>query len=231
MSSGRKRRPQGPTRYVAPQQRRTNPVNYSAFKGGAPENVPRVILLHKPWGVLSQFSESSGHPALDRFGLPAKVYPAGRLDRDSEGLLILTNDGSLQAAISSPRHKWPKSYWAQLEGSVDEEALQALRQGVLLKDGPTLPTEAHAMPAPDLPERDPPVRFRAHIPTSWVELILREGRNRQVRRMTAHVGYPTLRLVRMRVGPLSLQGLERGQWRELPPAEVAALKRWRPPPV
>ncbi|MGZ3015066.1 pseudouridine synthase, partial [Pseudomonas aeruginosa] len=144
------------------------------------------------------------------------VYPAGRLDRDSEGLLLLTNDGRLQARIADPRHKLPKTYWVQVEGTPDEKQLRRLREGVTLNDGPTLPAEARLLDEPTLWERVPPVRFRKSVPTHWLELVIREGRNRQVRRMTAAVGLPTLRLVRVRIGPWSLDGLGLGEWREVP---------------
>ena len=144
------------------------------------------------------------------------MYPAGRLDRDSEGLLLLTNDGALQARIADPRHKLAKTYWVQVEGTPTEAQLRQLREGVLLKDGPTLPAQACALEPPALWERDPPVRFRQSIPTAWLELTIREGRNRQVRRMTAAVGLPTLRLVRVRIGPWGLEGLAPGEWREVP---------------
>ncbi len=176
--------------------------------------MPRLILFNKPWGVLSQFTdEGSGHPTLATFiDLPG-VYPAGRLDRDSEGLLLLTDDGRLQARIADPRYKLPKTYWAQVEGEPDAAALNALRAGVRLKDGLTLPAEVERIDPPALWPRDPPVRFRKTVADCWVSLTIREGRNRQVRRMTAAVGHPTLRLVRWRVGDWSLEGLEPGTWR------------------
>lgn len=153
------------------------------------------------------------------------VYPAGRLDRDSEGLLLLTNDGALQARIADPRHKLAKTYWVQVEGSASPVQLQQLRDGVLLNDGPTLPAEAQLLELPPaLWARNPPVRFRQHIPTTWLELVIREGRNRQVRRMTAAVGLPTLRLVRVRIGPWALDDLAPGQWREVP-ATLAPFSR------
>ncbi len=178
--------------------------------------MPRLILFNKPWGVLSQFTdEGSGHPTLATFiDLPG-VYPAGRLDRDSEGLLLLTDDGRLQARIADPRYKLPKTYWAQVEGEPDAAALNALRAGVRLKDGLTLPAEVERIDPPALWPRDPPVRFRKTVADCWVSLTIREGRNRQVRRMTAAVGHPTLRLVRWRVGDWSLEGLEPGTWRAL----------------
>jgi 23S rRNA pseudouridine2457 synthase len=164
--------------------------------------------------VLCQFRDADGRPTLaDHLDLPG-VYPAGRLDRDSEGLVVLTDDGGLQRRVSDPRFKLAKVYWVQVEGVPGPEALERLRAGVVLKDGPTRPAEAEAMAAPDLWPREPPVRYRAAIPTAWITLTLREGRNRQVRRMTAAVGHPTLRLVRWAVGPWNLEGLAPGQWRE-----------------
>jgi 23S rRNA pseudouridine2457 synthase len=173
-----------------------------------------TILVNKPYGVLTKFTDAQGRPTLAGLVPCAGVYPAGRLDADSEGLVVLTSDGSLQARIAHPRHKWPKTYWAQVEGEVGEAALERLRRGVVLRDGPTLPAAAQRMPEPgDLWPRDPPIRFRRDIPTSWIELTLTEGRNRQVRRMTAAVGHPTLRLIRYAVGPWTIAGLSPGEWR------------------
>ena len=177
--------------------------------------MPRLILLNKPFGVLCQFTGESGRRTLkDCVPVPG-VYPAGRLDADSEGLVVLTDDGALQARIADPRHKLEKGYWAQVEGSPSDGALEPLRRGVKLSDGAALPARARLIDAPaGLWERDPPIRVRRAIPTAWLELFLREGRNRQVRRMTAAVGFPTLRLIRFQVGPWGLEGLAPGAWRE-----------------
>jgi 23S rRNA pseudouridine2457 synthase len=177
----------------------------------------RVILFHKPYGVLSQFTDHDGHHGLSGFGLPPGVYAAGRLDRDSEGLLLLTDDGSLQRRLTDPRFGHPRTYWAQVEGLVTPEALRSLARGVRLSDGPTRPCRARLLePAPELPPREPPIRYRKSVPTAWIELVLTEGRNRQVRRMTAAVGLPTLRLVRSGIGRFSLAGLAPGTWRQVP---------------
>jgi len=177
----------------------------------------RLILLNKPFQVLPQFTSPDGRRCLRDFVPLHGVYPAGRLDYDSEGLLLLTDFGPWQARISQPRSPFPKVYLAQVEGVADDASLRRLGDGVMLNDGPTLPARARSVPEPDwLWIRDPPIRVRKAIPTSWIELELREGRNRQVRRMTAAVGHPTLRLVRLSVGPWSVQGLAPGQWRELP---------------
>lgn len=176
----------------------------------------RLILFNKPYGVLSQFTdEGSGHPTLADYVKVPGVYPAGRLDRDSEGLLLLTDDGRLQARIADPRYKVSKTYWAQVEGEPDAAALEALRQGVRLKDGMTRPAQAERVDPPALWPRDPPVRFRKTVPDCWIALTIGEGRNRQVRRMTAAVGHPTLRLVRWRVGDWSLDGIAPGEWTKL----------------
>ena len=178
----------------------------------------RLICFNKPYGVLSQFTAEGRWRGLKDFIDIPGVYVAGRLDADSEGLLLLTNDGKLQARISDPRHKMEKTYLVQVEGVPDDAALQSLRQGVQLNDGPTRPARARAIVQPEpLWAREPPVRFRQAIPTSWLELVISEGRNRQVRRMTAAVGYPTLRLIRAAIGPYSLQDLAPGTWRPLLP--------------
>ncbi|MFK7939057.1 MAG: pseudouridine synthase [Roseovarius sp.] len=181
----------------------------------------RLILFNKPFGVLPQFTdkgtEGSPRPTLSGYIDVPGVYPAGRLDRDSEGLMVLTDDGRLQARISDPKHKMPKTYLVQIEGLPDEAALSALRRGVTLKDGLTHSVRVHRIDPPDLWPRDPPVRFRKSVPDCWISLTLTEGRNRQVRRMTAHVGHPTLRLVRWQIGDWTLDALPCGHWRDAKP--------------
>lgn len=181
----------------------------------------KIILFNKPFRVLSQFSAEPGHTGLADFIDIPEIYPAGRLDNDSEGLLILTDDGALQHRISHPRHKLIKTYWAQVEGEINEAALQQLRKGVELKDGITKPAVASRIAEPELWQRDPPIRYRANIPTSWIGLGISEGRNRQVRRMTAAVGFPTLRLIRVSIGDWSLGDLQPGQYRQLESREVS----------
>ena len=176
----------------------------------------RVLLFNKPYGVICQFTPEGGHRTLKEFIPVPAVYPAGRLDTDSEGLLVLTDDGRLQTSIADPRHKLPKTYWVQVDGAVEEEAIERLRAGVELRDGPTLPAKARVIAEPAIWPRDPPIRVRREIPTTWIELEIHEGRNRQVRRMTAAVGHPTLRLVRSRIGPWNLEGLAPGEWRDAP---------------
>ena len=186
----------------------------------------RLILLNKPYGVICQFTPEAGHRSLKDFVPIPGVYPAGRLDTDSEGLVLLTDEGRLQAAIADPRHKLDKAYWVQVEGVPTEAALARLRKGVELKDGPTLPAGARIIAEPaKLWPRDPPIRVRKAIPTAWIEVVLREGRNRQVRRRTAAVGLPTLRLVRHRVGDWTIADLAPGSWREIPAS--ATDKRFR----
>lgn len=179
----------------------------------------QTILFNKPFGVLSQFTDvrsPSPRATLSDFIDVPGVYPAGRLDRDSEGLLVLTSDGRLQARIADPRHKWPKVYLVQVEGDPSDADLDPLRRGVVLKDGPTHPAEVERIAAPDVWKRDPPVRFRKTIPDCWLRITLREGRNRQVRRMTAHIGFPTLRLIRWSVGGWGLDGIAPGTWQDAP---------------
>jgi 23S rRNA pseudouridine2457 synthase len=175
-----------------------------------------LILFNKPFNVLCQFTDRSvpPRPTLAGFGLPPQVYAAGRLDHDSEGLLLLTDDGGLAHRLTDPRHKADKTYWVQVEGEPTAEQLGQLRRGVLLNDGPTLPAGIEQIDPPVLWTRDPPVRFRKTVPDAWLAVTLREGRNRQVRRMTAAVGLPTLRLVRAAMGPYQLHGLQPGQWRQ-----------------
>ncbi|MCF8151739.1 MAG: pseudouridine synthase [Sulfuritalea sp.] len=175
----------------------------------------RLILFNKPHGVLTQFTDPNGRLTLADFVSIPDVYAAGRLDADSEGLVVMTDNGALQARISDPRHKLPKTYWVQVEGLPSDEALEQLQRGVDLGDFHTQPCQARRIAEPqDLWPRDPPVRYRAAIPTSWLELVLSEGKNRQVRRMTARVGFPTLRLIRWAIGEWTLEGLASGQWRE-----------------
>ena len=184
----------------------------------------RLIRFNKPFDVLCQFTDQQGRQTLaDYIDVPG-VYAAGRLDRDSEGLLLLTDNGQLQARISSPRFKLPKTYLAQVDGSITAAALQSLMQGVQLKDGPARALSACKVDEPDwLWPRQPPIRVRKAIPTSWVELVLTEGRNRQVRRMTAATGFPTLRLIRTAIGPCTVSGLDNGQWQDLEAVAASTL--------
>lgn len=185
----------------------------------------RLILLNKPFGVLCQFTDEAGRATLkDCVDVPG-VYAAGRLDTDSEGLLLLTDDGRLQHRIADPRHKLPKTYIVQVEGIPTEDALAQLRAGLDLGDFRTRPCQARMVAEPEwLWPRDPPVRFRKSVPTAWLEIVLREGKNRQVRRMTARVGFPTLRLIRVAIGPWRLEGLLPGQWREMQPDPVSEAR-------
>jgi 23S rRNA pseudouridine2457 synthase len=174
----------------------------------------RLLSLNKPYGVLCQFTDAAGGRTLKDFVDVPGVYPAGRLDRDSEGLVLLTDDGALQARIADPRHKLEKRYWVQVEGVLHARALEPFRRGLVLSDGRTRPAGARPIEEPPgLWPRDPPIRFRREIPTSWLEVSLREGRNRQVRRMTAHIGFPTLRLIRFQIGPWTLGSLRPGEWK------------------
>lgn len=187
----------------------------------AEKGPPRYIAFHKPYGVLSQFTAESGHRALKEFGLPAEVYAAGRLDMDSEGLLLLSNDGAFINRLLSPRHGHERSYLVQVEGTPDEAALDTLRTGVELRGYTSRPAKVERVEGePPLAPRDPPIRERRHIPTTWLKITLTEGRNRQVRRMTAAVGHPTLRLVRVSIGALDLGDLPQGQWREISRRDV-----------
>ena len=183
----------------------------------------RIILFNKPFGVLSQFTQGTtgeGAVTLSDFVKVPGVYPAGRLDKDSEGLLVLTNDGRLQAMIADPRFKQPKTYLAQVEGEPEEASLDLLRQGIRLDDGMTKPADVSRIDHPDLWPRDPPIRFRKTVPDCWLRITIREGRNRQVRRMTAAIGFPTLRLVRWSVGDWSVAGMALGQWRDAPSTQA-----------
>jgi 23S rRNA pseudouridine2457 synthase len=177
-----------------------------------------LVALNKPFGVLCQFTTNDGRPTLADYVQHKDVYPAGRLDHDSEGLLLLTDDGGLAHRLTDPKHKQPKTYLVQVDGAITDEAIKALCRGVVLNDGATLPATAEDTDEPSwLWPRDPPVRFRKNIPTSWLSITLREGRNRQIRRMTAAVGFPTLRLIRVRIGAYALDDLQPGQTRVVLP--------------
>ncbi|MCL2296822.1 MAG: pseudouridine synthase [Proteobacteria bacterium] len=190
----------------------------------------RLLRFHKPYGVQCQFTGDGARPTLADFIDVPGVYPAGRLDADSEGLLLLTDQGSWQAQIADPRHRLVKTYWAQVEGLPDDEALRCLARGVALRDGMTRPAKVRRIDEPpNLWPRVPPIRFRAAIPTTWLELQLTEGKNRQVRRMTAAVGHPTLRLIRARIGPWTLEGLAPGQWQFVDnPTDMLSLPAMTP---
>ncbi|MGD1944397.1 MAG: pseudouridine synthase [Leptolyngbyaceae cyanobacterium] len=218
---------------MAPPRRRSKPTprkpsrpSATAQRGaGQASAAYRYLIFYKPYDVLSQFTDSQGDRAILKqfIDVPA-VYPVGRLDRDSEGLLLLTDHGRLQHRLSDPQYGHPRTYWVQVERQPDAAALQQLRQGIEIKGQRTRPAQVTCLPqAPILPPRQPPIRYRKSVPTSWRELVLTEGRNRQVRRMTAAVGHPTLRLVRWAIGSLTLAGLAPGDWRSLTPAEVQQL--------
>jgi 23S rRNA pseudouridine2457 synthase len=198
-------------------------------KRTASDERARVILLNKPFHAMCQFTDAAGRATLADFVPVPGVYAAGRLDFDSEGLVVLTDSGPLQHWISDPKNKFPKTYWAQVEGAPPPEALGRLARGMRLPDGPTRPAKVRLIAEPEVWPRDPPIRFRKDIPTAWMEITVSEGRNRQVRRMTAAVGLPTLRLIRVRVGPWELGTLKPGEWREVQPYAIdrVAGAGWR----
>lgn len=187
----------------------------------------KYILLNKPFEVLTQFTDENGRATLKDFVSVPDVYPVGRLDFDSEGLVLLTDDKQLQHRLSDPKFKVPKTYWAQVEGAPTDADLEPLQKGILLGDKKTLPAQAYVLePQPELWERSKPIRFRQNIPTTWIALTITQGMNRQVRRMTAAVGFPTLRLVRVKIGPLQINNLQPGEWRELEQEEILQLRKF-----
>ena len=183
--------------------------------------MPRYILFHKPYNVLSQFTPEDGAKSLAEYSLPKDVYPAGRLDKDSEGLLLLTDDGPLIERLLNPRNEKPKTYWVLVERVPTEESLEKMRQGLRIEDYQTRPCSVHILdPQPEVPPSDPPVRFRKTVQDVWLEIKIVEGKNRQVRKMTAAIGHPTLRLIRKKIANLDLNGLAPGEWMEIPRSEI-----------
>ncbi|CAG9001031.1 MAG: Ribosomal large subunit pseudouridine synthase E [Candidatus Celerinatantimonas neptuna] len=208
-----------------------NAFHSKTYRHMSEKQPTKVFLFNKPHMVLCQFTDQDGRATLADYIRETGIYAAGRLDRDSEGLLILTNSGQLQHRLADPSHKMPKTYWAQVEGIINQKALNQLQNGIELKDGLTRPAKARTITEPDIWERHPPVRFRQNIPTSWVELTITEGKNRQVRRMTAAVGFPTLRLIRVAIGPWSLTELSPGEYRDINHDEsLKLLLKQRPRP-
>jgi 23S rRNA pseudouridine2457 synthase len=207
---------------------RADPFRQAITLDGEPlplDNACRYLLFYKPYGVLCAFTDPEGRPTLSEYVGVSGVYAAGRLDLDSEGLLLLTDDGWLNHRLTHPRHEHTKTYLVQVEQVPDAKALASLRKGVMVQGKRTAPARVELLPtAPDLPPRDPPIRYRKNVPTAWLRLVLTEGRKRQVRHMTAAVGHPTLRLVRVALGPLGLGDLQPGAWRELTPGELDALR-------
>ena len=196
-------------------QPNSRPKKITSRPAAVQATMTRIVLFNKPYDVLTQFTDQAGRQTLKDFIPIPEIYAAGRLDKDSEGLLVLTNDGKLQNKLASPKHKTAKTYWVQVEGIPQQQDIEQLRQGVNLKDGMTQTAKVELIKEPDLWDRNPPVRFRQNKPTSWLSITISEGRNRQVRRMTAHVGFPTLRLIRYSVGDWSIDGIGNGEYLEV----------------